>query len=105
MANDMTIIFGIMAFFIGLGIIIPYVNAEYGTGYTEFNIDGFEDNVVAEQGSVGSVLSGWSVLGSVLSMFFWSLAGISVWVNLILMPVRIIFWLTIIRNIWVGGGS
>jgi len=105
MANDMTIIFGIMAFFIGLGAIIPYINAEYGSSYSEYDADSLTGAMVSEQDSVGSVISGWKVLGSILSMFFWSFAGISIILNIVLIPVRIIFWVTIIRNIWIGGGS
>lgn len=105
MANDMTIIFGILAFFIILGSIIPYVNAEYGSSYTTPNVAGFEEQVVSESDSIGSVVSGWKVLASVLTMFFWSFAGISIFLNIVLLPVRIIFWMTIIRNIWIGGGS
>lgn len=105
MANDMTIVFGILAFFIGLGVIIPYVNAEYGSAYTEYDVNGLTTGITEESGSVGNVLTGWKVLWSVATMFFWSLAGISLWLNLALLPVRIIFWLTIARNIWVGGGG
>ncbi len=71
MTNDMTIIFGIMTFFIGLGIIIPFINAEYNSDYTEYDVDGLTGQVIGEQDSIGSVLSGWKVFGSVLSMFFW----------------------------------
>lgn len=46
------------------------------------------------------------ILVSVLSMFFWSITNIPVWLEIgLFIPLRILLSIAIARNIWVGGGN
>jgi hypothetical protein len=45
MVNDISIITGIVTVFIFLGVLLPYVNAEFGVSSDNMNIDNIEKTV------------------------------------------------------------
>ena len=102
MSNDMTIIGIGIALFLGLGFAIPYINAEFGTTHTELNPDSLTSKVTSD---AGDNVTGFEVLKSVLTIWIWSIAGIPIWLNLLLWIPRAIVYITIARNIWWGGGA
>ena len=96
MANDMTIIFGIILLFVAIGVISPYINAEFGSDMIE------NGDVLDADDSV----NGTDVMLSVAGMFFWTFGTIPAWLDgLLFVPLRILLYLIIARNIWIGGGA
>ena len=105
MVNDITIITGIASIFIFLGLVIPFINAEYGTGATEIDMEGFEDDVEELTGESPSIISAPGIFVSVLSMFFWTFGAIPFWLDGVFLIFRFTFFITVARNIWIGGGG
>ena len=102
--NDMTIIYGLITFFIILGIATPLINAEFGSNYSSGNPDSIENDITAH--IENSEVSMWQIIKSVLSMFLWTFGALPVWFDLIIMlPLRILLVLIVARNIWIGGGG
>lgn len=104
MANDITILYGIITFFIIIGVLAPFLNAEFSSNITEHDPNSITDDL--NTGQAQSSISAFKVFGSVISMFFWSFGLIPVWLDLIIFtPLRIILVLIIARNVWIGGGG
>ena len=100
----MSIIGGIIFLFIATSLIASYVNSEFDSSLPENNINNFEGEI--ETRADESSTNAWRAFGSIFAMFFWSFGALPVWLDLIFfLPIRIIFWLTLIRNVWIGGGS
>jgi hypothetical protein len=104
MVNDISIITGIVTIFIFLGVLLPYVNAEFGVSSDNMNIDNIE-KTVGEDIKDSSFITIFSVLFSVLKMFFWTFGALPFWLDMIFIVFRVILGLTIARNVWVGGGG
>lgn len=103
MVNDMTIIYGFITFFVLIGIITPYINEEFDTSYPINDASQLENLDTKE---ATSSISAFKVIGSVISMFFWTFGNLPTWLDLALfLPLRVVFYLIIARNIWIGGGS
>ncbi len=105
MVNDITIIGGIIFIFIIIGAVLPFINSEFGEPEDLVNPQVIADTIGAEEDTIGSVLSGFTVIKSVFLMFFWSFQVPLIIELVIFMPLRILLALIIARNIWVGGGG
>jgi len=104
--NDMLIIYTCMAFFVISGFAVGLINQEFNTGGSTPNVEGFEDSFIEEVGNeTGSSLSFWKVIAGVLGMFFWTFGQLPLWLDLLILLPRLLFWITIARNVWVGGGG
>jgi hypothetical protein len=133
--NDITIIGGIIMFFIAVGTLLPFIQMEFttstsnpGNGFhngsniiNQSNIDVLGRNATYHSSGIGwweSIGLGFvsnalydstsfvSVLFSIVSMFFWTFGNIPFWIDMIVfMPMRIMLLFIIIRNIWPGGGA
>ena len=102
--NDMTIIFGIISFFVFIGVVTPFINADLNTNLPEFSPEQLTSNIDTEQAQ--SSISAFRVLGSVLSMFFFTFGSIPAFIDVALfIPLRLILVLIIARNVWIGGGA
>jgi len=102
--SDMHLIAGFLTFFILLGLSLPVINSGFDTDYNGVSdINAFGEEL--EDNANNSQLSIWRVLGSLISVFFWSFGELPVLANVLLLIPRTIFILTVARNIWIGGGS
>lgn len=104
--NDAVIIFGICTFFVALGTLLPLVNEGFGgSDVTSTDAEQFKDTV-GEAGADAGSLSIWDVLVAIGKMFTWSFGAI--WWPfevLLLVPLRVVLYFVIARNIWIGGGA
>ena len=100
--NDAWIIGVISAFFILLGFVLPFIQVDYQDSSVSADVDGLVD--IDEDAAVSSV-SAFSVIGSVLKMFFWTFGDLPRFVDVILLVPRIVLLFIIARNIWIGGGG
>lgn len=100
MVNDAVIIGGLSFLFVMIGFAVPFINAEFSSDYA---LTGDTNPSVDEEEF--SPVSGWSVFLSILGMATWSFGIIPVWLDVIFIPIRVLFWFVVARNIWVGGGA
>jgi purine-cytosine permease-like protein len=96
--NDVTIATGIILFFLILGFIMPYVNAEFSQpGQTVNSEQAYE--------SIKSPSLGTATLSALASLLAWTIY-VPDWLNLTLfLAMRIAMYFIIARNIWIGGGG
>lgn len=115
MANDISIITGIIVIFIIVGTFLPVLNV--GFGVTDTSISDVDDlasslgNATKSMGdksgliaTVGS-LSIFDVIKSIAKVFIWIFPTGIIIIDLIFIVLKIILIITIARNLWVGGGS
>lgn len=99
--NDISIISGILIFFVLLGTVLPFIASAFNSQQNENNIN---SNNVKKHLSESSI-SIWRVLFSIVTVFFWSFE-VNIWINIIILePMRILAYFIIARNIWIGGGA
>ena len=101
----MTLLGGLFFVFIATSLVATFVNDSFdNSSIPENDIDNFVEGVNTRAHE--SELTAWRVFGDIIAMFFWSFGNLPAWLDLILfVPLRIVFFLTLIRNVWVGGGS
>jgi hypothetical protein len=107
--NDAGIILGITIILVALGGILPLLNAEFGTSYSNYSLGSSSEAASELQGSGSGVVSAPSgVLASIKGaavMFFWSF-DVPWYINVFLLePLRLVLYFIIARNIWIGGGG
>ncbi len=103
MSNDMIIIGTLLILFVGMGFIVANINDAFDATYTG-GIGDTGDLTATDEGDF-TTISAWKIFTSVLSMFFWTFGALPVWLDLLFWIFRAVFYLTIARNIWIGGGS
>lgn len=102
--NDISVLTWIIGFFLLLGFVLPFAHDVQDTP---------GKNIDTDRGEIESDLSGqdesttsvWQVLWSVINMYFWTFGNLPVWLDLIMWIPRFVLYLTVARNIWVGGGG
>lgn len=102
--NDMHLMFSIMGLFILVGFFLPYVDDAFSTNQVNSNnVGGLQSNVGQDQTitSINSI----TIIGSIFKMFFWTFGSLPFWLDIFFVPLRIIFAVTLARNIWIGGGA
>ena len=105
--NDVSILAGILALFLITATIIPFINEEFSTGYSEFNIDGTVDKV-NQEGQDVSTINAFQVLSTVGKLAFWDFSGglnLAWPLQAFFSVLSILFIVIISRNIWIGGGA
>lgn len=111
MGNDMTILYGIIILFIAIGALLPLVQADLNTtastAYSPNTIyTTSKEGLETESGFWGTAPGLWQTLKSIVAMFFWTFGGLPFYVDLfIFIPLRLLAFGIIARNIWVGGGG
>jgi len=101
--SDTSIFFGMLVFFIGLGVLMPFITAEFSDTVTEADSSGVEFEVSQQLNTNEVTVLG--VMGSVITIFFWSFAPIPIVVELLLLePLRILFYWLFYRQIRGVGG-
>jgi hypothetical protein len=97
--NDAVIIFGIATLFVAMGVLLPLINADFGVDATTTDPTSLQDEL--EEGSLGV-----GIITSIGKMFSWTFGDIWWPIDLLLLvPLRIVLYFVVARNIWVGGGA
>lgn len=107
--SDTAILTGIVIFFVVLGVILPFVQADFGQTKTNFDVKGLQTgtgNSLESADSIGGAISTTSkILFSVLTMFFWTFGAIPLIMDLILfVPIRIVFAVLLFKLVRGVGG-
>lgn len=122
--NDVVIISVLVAFFLVMGLVIPYINQEFSSSVSSPDTSGLtaspeESGCEWKLIQVGTTwtlvciededVSMSEVILSILTVFVWNITGLgttfNLILNLILMIPRFALVFVIFRNIWIGGGS
>lgn len=104
MVNDISIATGIITLFVLLGLALPFINSSFNETVTTNNVTTLENQIGEDINNTTSI-NAFTVLFSVLKMFFWTFGALPFWLDGIFVILRIILALIIARNIWVGGGA
>lgn len=121
MGNDITIAGSIMFILIIIGVMLPFVQAEFNQPVTNNDVSGLSSQIgddirnVRDNETVTGILgtfntgaktiSFFDVFFSVVGMFFWTFGALPFWIDIFFVFIRIILALIIARNVWIGGGG
>lgn len=100
----MSIIWGIITVFVLIGVFLPFINEAYDVDSDTMNVDNIETSVGTDIESA-STISVFTVLFSILKMFFWTFGDLYFWLDAVFIIFRVMLALIIARNIWIGGGA
>ena len=103
MVNDVSIAAGIITVFVLIGLLLPFVEAEFSGQSTTFNgsnnvndISGdISDNIGDGPNAVGAL----TIVGSVAKMFFWTFGALPFWLDAIFVVFRIVLVLILVKYI------
>lgn len=127
MGNDVSIIGGIIIFFLAVGVCLPYVQSAFGDPVTNVGVQDLMDDTTVTSSNNDTIctpifiggamitkcvsvesdqeVSGWDVLSSVGKMFFWTFGSIPLFIDLLVfLPIRILLGFLIWRAFRSGGG-
>ena len=97
--NDLNWLLLILFIFVGVGVILPYINDSFGTSASEVNTNVLTSDVSASEVGLGTVLL------SVVKIASWSFGDLPFFLELIIfVPLRIIFYTLLWRQLRSGGG-
>ncbi len=108
MANDVSIITGIIATFILLGVFLPILEAGYNVTPSNTDVSDFTDSLNNASKALGKKTGFEAVVGSlgffdiaasILKMFTWTFGALPVWLDLIFIIFRIILIILVVRII------
>lgn len=103
--NDISVITGIVAFFVLMGVFLPYAHTVEGTD-TDIEADASDvTGDIGETADSPTTPGIWKIVTSVLSMFFWTFGSLPFWIDSLFVILRITLALTVARNVWIGGGG
>ena len=104
--NDAYIVGIIIIIFFGVGLLIPFVNQEFGTTSGTFNVNNVGNELVNQQVTEVTEVRAFDVLKSIGKMFFWTFGDIPFWLDAIFLVLRIVLLFILIKNFtpFIGGG-
>lgn len=95
---DVYVAYSMLVIFLTLGAVLPFVQAEYGQTVTSNDVENFEGDI--RQGQTVSNVTGWTVIKSVAGMLFFTFGQVPFILDaLLLLPLRVLMWFVIIRNL------
>ena len=104
--NDAYLTAIIILIFFGVGLIIPFVNQEFGTTSGTFNTGAVGDQLINQDLQDSTSISAFDLLKSIGKMFFWTFGDIPFWLDAIFLVLRILLVFILIKNFtpFLGGG-
>lgn len=113
MANDVSIISGIIIIFVLLGVFLPTLQDGFGVTQDINDVDAFEQSLLngttqmGEKSTFSAVvgsLSFFDYVKSILLMFLWTFGALPLWLDTFFVIFRIILLILLVRLIRSGGG-
>lgn len=95
--SDIAIFSGIVLVLVAVGVLLPFIKADFGESSSEVDVQGQADDL--------SESSGLALITSVASMFVWNTGLWWPIQLLIFVPLRIVLYTMVARWIWPGGGG
>ncbi len=116
MANDVSIITGIIAVFLLVGVFLPILQDGYGVldpdvndvdevtaGLTNATLQLGEKSSAVAVASIGS-LTFFDIAKSIIKMFSWTFGALPTWLDLIFLVFRFVLLFLLVRLVRSGGG-
>jgi len=119
-SNDIGIIVGIISFFIGVGLILPWIYADFGYSYDGVTVTKIEEDLGSVesptatqctdwiaciiQGTVSSTNMIWSSVIGIFNLLLWGFGILPFWLNMIFWILRITLIVVIGRQFLGSGG-
>jgi len=90
----------ISAFFLIVGIALPYINEDFPTSVPKYDTEGYISGQGQEivQGTTDAV----DIFLSVVSMFFWTFGALPIYIEFIFLFLRLIFYAILVDLLWIG---
>ena len=98
--NDSSLMWGLLLIMLGIGLVMPSINASFGTSVGEFDASGLQKNFDAD-GSETNVNS-LSHIESIARVFFWKFEGIPFWLNGILISMSVMLGFLVFKTVRSG---
>lgn len=102
--NDVAIAGSIITIFVLLGVLLPYVQADFEAPQTLNDVQKLESDLGEETADISAVTP-FTLLLSVLKMFFWTFGDLPFWLDAFFLILRVELAFIVARNVWVGGGG
>lgn len=105
--NDISIASGIFAVFILTAVLIPFINADFDTSFSEFDTDELKRDATEDTRKVTG-FNAFTIMINVFRLAFWDFGDtlqLPFWLDAIFTLFTIILVFILARNIWVGGGG
>lgn len=96
--SDYAIIITIIAIFLAVGAFLPFVSDELGETVSSPNIEQIEENLGGQIDNE-TVVGGFDILLSILSMFFWTFGALPLAVDSFFILLRIALVIFIVRTV------
>jgi len=100
-SNDIVLIGFLLGILICVGVAMTYAHASVDSVYAGDSAD--YDEFLDE--TTPSVTNAWSFFINIIDAVFWGFGSLPLFINIPLFIVRLMLLLTIVRNIWIGGGG
>jgi hypothetical protein len=97
--SDTAIFSGIIIIFIITGAVLPFIQKDFSTPFTENNYSVTGTLPADDTNPVTSTFSWFGVFFSIAKMFVWSFGALPIWLELIFEIMRIILYLIGFRMI------
>ena len=102
-SNDAIIIFGFLLFFVISGSLLAFVNSELTDEYETTDNTIIEDAAKKEM-SISSTLTLPNLLFEIAKMSFYTFGSLPAVLDIIFIPLRLVFWFIVGRNVLGSGG-
>lgn len=87
----------ILFIFVGIGIILPFVNEEFDIDGSTFDTENPANELIGEEFSDVSDVSAGDIIVSIGKMFFWTFGDLPFWMDAIFIVLRIILLMILIK--------
>ncbi len=87
----------ILFIFVGIGVIIPFVNQEFDVTGSTFDTENVADELIGEEFDDVSKVNAGDILSSVGKMFFWTFGDLPFWMDAIFVVLRVILLAILIK--------
>ncbi len=87
---------GIMSVFVMIGVMLPFIQADFDSPEILNQTDDFEDEISQGSGELNAV-SALGIVKSVLKMFWWTYGDLPFWLDIIFVIFRIALVLILIQ--------
>lgn len=87
----------ILFIFVGIGIVIPFVNEEFNETSPEFDINNPANELIGEGFTDASSIGAGDIIKSIGKMFFWTFGDLPFWLDAIFIVLRIILLMILIK--------
>lgn len=104
MVNNSSIMFGIIIFFVALGVLLPLLHEDFNQSFSDPDETQLTKNINEDDLSV--ITTPATIIFSVFKMFFWTFGAIPTIIDLLIfLPLRILLAVLLLKTFLPGGSG